>query len=141
MNACGTIAIIHSIANNLEKIDFKSNSSLRSFIEKTQNLKSLEKAEMLEKWVELENLHHECAQDGQSFVPQPEQSVDLHFIAFINKDGTIYEFDGRKSGPVPHGETTDYDFLINAGKVCKKFISKNPDSLRFTAVALVKCEP
>jgi len=124
----------------MDKIDFRSESSLKEFIKKTEGLKSLEKAEMLEKWQDIGNCHQELAQEGQSSVPQAEQLVDLHFIALVNRDGTIYEFDGRKKGPIPHCCTNEHDFIVDAGRVCRKFMSKNPDSLRFTAVALVKSE-
>jgi len=31
--------------------------------------------------------------------------VEHHFIAFVEKDGKVFELDGRKTGPICHGET------------------------------------
>ena len=59
-------------------------------------------------------------------------------MAIVKKDGAIYELDGRKDGPIKHGETTDETFLEDAADVCKKFISKLPNSLDFNVVALTK---
>ncbi len=33
--------------------------------------------------------------------------MEHHFIAFVQKDGCVYELDGRKSGPVSHGTVGD----------------------------------
>jgi hypothetical protein len=49
---------------------------------------------------------------GQSilnrFVPKTKVSfkifkVDLHFVAFVNVEGDLYELDGRKDGPLNLG--------------------------------------
>lgn len=37
--------------------------------------------------------------------------MNLHFIAFVQKDGLIYEMDGRKISPVEHGKTSNETFL------------------------------
>ncbi len=42
--------------------------------------------------------------------PSLGDSVEHHFIAFVEKDGKIYELDGRKSGPIAHG-SVDGSFL------------------------------
>ena len=36
--------------------------------------------------------------------PSLDDKVDFHFIAFVEKDGHLYELDGRKSGPVDCGK-------------------------------------
>ncbi len=35
--------------------------------------------------------------------PNIEDDVDLHFIAFVEKDGELYELDGAKPFPINHG--------------------------------------
>lgn len=38
--------------------------------------------------------------------PSADTAVNLHFIAFVEKDGCLYELDGRKDSPINHGKTT-----------------------------------
>ena len=49
--------------------------------------------------------------------PSLEDSVDYHFVAFVEKDGVLYDLDGRKPGPLNCGSTTKESFL----KVCILF--------------------
>ncbi len=37
-----------------------------------------------------------AAQQGQTAAPNAEEEVDLHFVAFVCRDGSLYELDGRK---------------------------------------------
>ena len=43
--------------------------------------------------------------------PSLEDSVDYHFVAFVEKDGNLYDLDGRKPGPLNCGSTTKETFL------------------------------
>ena len=43
--------------------------------------------------------------------PDAEEDVDLHFIAFIRKDGDLYEMDGGNESPINHGPTSEETFL------------------------------
>ncbi|KAF4790682.1 Ubiquitin carboxyl-terminal hydrolase isozyme L3 [Turdus rufiventris] len=105
-NACGTIGLIHAIANNRDKMNF-GRVVLVAY--------------------------------GTTFVmeaPSIDEKVDLHFIALVNVGGHLYELDGRKPFPINHGETSDDSFLEDAIEVCKKFMERDPEELRFNAIAL-----
>ncbi len=45
----------------------------------------------------------EAAQQGATAAPAADEEVDLHFIAFVQREGSLYELDGRKAGPINHG--------------------------------------
>lgn len=45
-------------------------------------------------------------------------------------DGVLYELDGRKEGPVPHGPTSPGTLLQDACSVVKKFMDRDPGELR-----------
>lgn len=74
-------------------------------------------------------------QEGQT-AADPEEKVYHHFIALMNIDGTLYELDGRKSFPVKHGATTSETFVEDAARICKEFMARDPQELRFTVMAL-----
>ncbi|RWS26835.1 ubiquitin carboxyl-terminal hydrolase isozyme L3-like isoform X2 [Leptotrombidium deliense] len=140
-NACGTIALIHAIANNTDTLQFEENSVLMDFIRKTADLKPEDRSKELEKDSNIGVAHEHCAQEGQTAAPDLNQSIDFHFIALIEHDNRIYELDGRKSAPICHGKTSKETFLNDAGNVCKRFFDSCSNSYNFTAIALAKQEP
>ena len=134
-NACGTVAIIHSISNNTDKIGLKD-GPLKCFLESTKSLSPKERAIALETDKGITLCHGESALQGQT--QAIDEKVDLHFIAFIHKDGHLYELDGRKPFPVNHGSTSAGSFLEDSAAVCKKFMDRDPTLLQFNIVALAK---
>ncbi|XP_041055922.1 ubiquitin carboxyl-terminal hydrolase isozyme L3 isoform X1 [Carcharodon carcharias] len=137
-NACGTIGLIHALANNRDKLEFETNSVMKKFLDESTPLSPEEKAKYLEKDESIRVTHEFSAQEGQTEAPSLDEKVDLHFITFVNIDGYLYELDGRKPFPINHGSTTADNFLEDAVEVCKKFMQRDPDELRFTVVALHK---
>ncbi|XP_015272608.1 PREDICTED: ubiquitin carboxyl-terminal hydrolase isozyme L3 isoform X2 [Gekko japonicus] len=119
-NACGTIGLIHAIANNRDKINFEAESSLKKFLDESVSMSPEERAKYLETYE----------------APSIDEKVDLHFIALVNVGGSLYELDGRKPFPINHGQSSDATFLEDAIEVCKKFMERDPDELRFNAIAL-----
>jgi len=134
-NACGTIAIIHALANNDKRIDL-GNGCFKKFLEASKSAKPEERASLLEKDQELMNAHESSAEEGQTRAPPRDAKVDLHFIAFVNVNGTLYELDGRKPSAIAHGSTSDDTLLKDAAAICKKFIEREPENLNFTALAI-----
>jgi Ubiquitin carboxyl-terminal hydrolase, family 1 len=47
-----------------------------------------------------------AANEGQTKPPALDEVVALHFAALVERDGQLWELDGRKSGPVSHGPTS-----------------------------------
>ncbi|XP_077783898.1 ubiquitin carboxyl-terminal hydrolase isozyme L3 isoform X1 [Podarcis muralis] len=204
-NACGTIGLIHAIANNRDKINFETDSSLKKFLDDSMPMSPEERAKYLETYEAIRVTHESSAHEGQtespstspqpefshckmkasplrrsasltlircnhvasakatspvkatsppvslqrwrptiplssiglhSFAPSIDEKVDLHFIALVNIDGNLYELDGRKPFPINHGQSSDDTFLEDAVEVCKKFMERDPDELRFNAIAL-----
>ncbi|XP_055849570.1 ubiquitin carboxyl-terminal hydrolase [Episyrphus balteatus] len=132
-NACGTVALIHSIANNKD-IPLED-GVLKTFLDESKSLDPEERGKALEKDSTFQDCHQDLAQEGQTEA-DPEEKVNHHFIAFIQKDGELYEMDGRKNFPIKHGSTSDEKFVEDAAKVCKEFMARDPEELRFTVMAL-----
>ncbi|XP_061485991.1 ubiquitin carboxyl-terminal hydrolase isozyme L3 isoform X2 [Rhineura floridana] len=212
-NACGTIGLIHAIANNRDKINFEVDSSLKKFLDDSVPMTPEERAKYLETYEAIRVTHESSAHEGQtessssslpspssssqpqfshckmkasplrrsasltlircnhvasakttstvkatsppvclqrwrptiplssiglhSFAPSIDEKVDLHFIALVNVGGNLFELDGRKPFPINHGQSSNDTFLEDAVEVCKKFMERDPDELRFNAIALV----
>ncbi|XP_030056462.1 ubiquitin carboxyl-terminal hydrolase isozyme L3 isoform X2 [Microcaecilia unicolor] len=137
-NACGTIGLIHAVANNRDKLNFELDSPLQKFLENTWSMSSTERAKYLENDESIRVTHECSAQEGQTEAPSIDEKVDLHFVAFVHQQCYLYELDGRKNFPVSHGRTSDETLLEDAIEVCKKFMQRDPNELRFTVIALSK---
>ncbi|CAD6213187.1 GSCOCG00003955001-RA-CDS [Cotesia congregata] len=89
---------------------------------------------------EIIDAHEQLAQEGQTAAPQENAPVYHHFVAFVAKDGSLWELDGRKSIPINHGPATEDTMLENAAKICGQYMERDPEDLRFTMIALVANE-
>nr|XP_028584192.1 ubiquitin carboxyl-terminal hydrolase isozyme L3 isoform X2 [Podarcis muralis] len=96
-NACGTIGLIHAIANNRDKINFETDSSLKKFLDDSMPMSPEERAKYLETYEAIRVTHESSAHEGQTEAPSIDEKVDLHFIALVNIDGNLYEL--GKSNP------------------------------------------
>ncbi|KAM3864721.1 ubiquitin carboxyl-terminal hydrolase isozyme L1-like [Diretmus argenteus] len=131
VNSCGTIALLHTVANNKSKMVFDSDSALNKFLDETADMASDDRAKHLEK-----NQAHDVAAQGQC---RPEaDNVNLHFIAFVNLNGQLYELDERMDGPVKHGATKDESFITDAASVCREFMDRDQGEVRFSVMALCR---
>lgn len=138
-NACGTVGIIHSIANaRCQEVSaglVTAGSYLDRLFTTTATMTPAERADYLEADDEIEVTHESAAAEGQS---AQEEDVNTHFVCFTHVDGCLYELDGRKAFPINHGATTTDTLLEDACAVVKQFMERDPGELKFTIVALVK---
>ncbi|XP_053616433.1 ubiquitin carboxyl-terminal hydrolase isozyme L3 [Plodia interpunctella] len=138
-NACGTVALVHSVANNCDKIEL-SNGPMKKFLDDAKGLDAAARGALLEKTEAIINAHKELAQEGQTTTPSADDPVNHHFIAFVHKDGALYELDGRKAFPINHGPTTSDSLLEDAATICKEFMARDPNEVRFTVMALAAAD-
>jgi len=134
-NACGTVALMHAVANCRDRISLED-GEFKQFLDKTSAMTPDEKGAALCSFEALGTFHAECAQEGQTEAPDKDQKLDTHFIAFVLINGHIYELDGRKSHPIDHGTSTHEDFLGDTAVVVKTFMERDPNSQRFAVLAL-----
>eukprot|EP00898_Chlorokybus_atmophyticus_P001266 jgi/Chlat1/213/Chrsp1S00212 len=136
-NACGTIGLIHSLANQpRDKIAFEPGSYFDGYFRKTQSMTPEERAQYLETDHSIEEAHAAAASTGDSAVPDADAPVDLHFVCFVCIDGSLYELDGRKPHPVNHGPSSPETLLKDAAKVIRQFMDRSPESSNFNVIAL-----
>ena len=108
-NACGTVAMLHAVANNRDKVEVEG--VLKAFLDEAAGKSADERAKMLEESDAICSVHDQVAKEGQTSAPSIDDKVDYHFIAFVEKAGKLYELDGRKEAPICFGEIGDKGFL------------------------------
>lgn len=136
-NACGTIGLLHAVANLSTltggAVELAPDSFFGRFVASTLGKTPAERAEELERDDSIDEAHEAVAHEGQSAVIDDTYQ---HFVALVRKGGHLYEMDGRKAGPINHGATSDDTFLADAVKVVRGFMDRDPGELRFTMVAI-----
>ncbi|RWA12618.1 hypothetical protein EKO27_g2489 [Xylaria grammica] len=99
-----------------------------------------ERSALLEKTPALASAHHEAASQGQTVAPDAQDDVDLHYVCFVkNDDGTLWELDGRRKGPIARGKLdADEDVLSDKALLWGplKFLERGGGDMRFSCVAL-----
>ncbi|PIA19693.1 ubiquitin carboxyl-terminal hydrolase isozyme L3 [Coemansia reversa NRRL 1564] len=132
-NACGTMAIIHALANIQKTVPISG--PLGEFFEKTKNLSPAERATELEKNESIAALHSQSAVEGQTTAPEADADILHHYSAFVNVDGDLYELDGTTSAPLNHGPSNN--LLKDAARVIKEHVkSLNDDPRGFSVISL-----
>ncbi|KAF5837710.1 peptidase C12, ubiquitin carboxyl-terminal hydrolase [Dunaliella salina] len=138
-NACGTMAILHAVGNNMDECKPAEGSFLDQFFKATQSLNPEERAKFIEDppsdGPNIESAHQSAAASGQSAAPSENEEVMLHFVTFIHKDGHLWQLDGRRRAPVCHGPTTQDKLLESSAQIVKQFAEKS-QSISFNVVAL-----
>lgn len=137
-NACGTVALVHALANNEDKITFDGDKHFRAFLNATKGMSPQERSKYLEEDKGMGHAHEELAQEGDTQAPSRDTSVMPHFVAFVHSGGKLLEMDGRKEAPVCHSNTTPDTLLEDAVAVVKKFMDRDPEEINFNLMALAK---
>jgi Ubiquitin carboxyl-terminal hydrolase, family 1. len=131
------------VANGEPRQHITSGSDLDNLLREAANLEPVARADLLYESEALESAHADAAKLGDTAAPEAEDSVDLHFVAFVKAGGQLWELDGRRKGPLargPLGEDEDALSEKALGLGVRRFLSTeaaggNPD-LRFSLVSL-----
>ena len=141
-NACGTIGLLHSILNTPDGIRqnfIQPDSWLSQFQHSCPiPLDPISKATILEEDTKIAKYHDEATSSSENATNRGDinDEVETHFIALVCVDNKLYELDGRKDGPILHGETTPTTLLQDSCQVIKQFMARDPDEMRFTITAM-----
>ncbi|CAD7950408.1 unnamed protein product [Amoebophrya sp. A120] len=119
-NACGTISIIHAVAN-CEQVakTVKKKSALSEFLAKCKKMTPEERGSLLDQDEAIMEHVAEVACDAElnqtdwyklvedeDEDPEVDLDTDHHFITFIEKNNVIYELDGLRNMPLKVGTTS-----------------------------------
>ncbi|XP_015691789.1 ubiquitin carboxyl-terminal hydrolase 3-like isoform X2 [Oryza brachyantha] len=132
-NACGTIALIHAVGNAYPEISLLKNSSLDTFAKSSSGMTSYERAMFLEKDDDMARAHSVAASAGDTKL---SDDVEEHYICFVECDGTLYELDGMKPGPIKHGSSSPESLLQDAVNIIKATMHNIPNSVKFNVMVL-----
>ncbi|CAK75240.1 unnamed protein product (macronuclear) [Paramecium tetraurelia] len=147
-NACGTIALLHILANIPKEYQFIINeeSFCPQFIQNTINMTPEERAEYLKNCKlevkkkdgsvkSLQDAHKEVAQENLED-PNIELKAGHHFIAFVWHNGSVIELDGRKKAPIIYADCQQELFLEKVIEICQKhYIEKDLKEIGFNLMA------
>jgi len=135
-NACGVIACLHAIYNNLQHIGaLPEDSVLATHLAATAGMTPEERAAALEANTAFQQIHKEHAAQGGSAVPQEQSEVKCHFIAFVLCQGRLIELDGTKNGPLVIAEECN-DVLRGTISVIQQRLAAGEYSERLSIMTL-----
>lgn len=147
-HACGLIGLLHCTTNGIPKTFIQPNSILSKFIEEAMGLKPEARAQLIYDSAELEAAHFNAAQQGDSIAPDVHngEDVDGAFVAFVkSEDGTMWELEGRRKGPVQRGVLSEDEDLLSPRAVelgpmayVKREAEAGGKELRFSCLALTE---
>lgn len=141
-NACGTIGLLHAIANSDAIRAVKPDSSLAQLLSKARAESPAGRSALLEHSNALRDAHAATASQGQTVAPDAYDDVDLHFVAFVrSSSGALVELDGRQHGPVEriaHIESGDL-LLKTAEFVQQHYMAVDSAQVQFNLIALSAC--
>lgn len=137
-NACGTMAIFHSLANTYQQLPIAKDAHILKFLDETKDMDPQERPKVLELDQVCAEAHAKGAADGQTAAPEADAQTELHYVAFVQVDGDLYELDGRQSSPINLGPCQP-DLLRAATQVIKQRIASFENgSLEFSVISLGK---
>lgn len=139
-NACGTIAVVHSILNNRDILGLTNSSSpLENFYQKTKDLDFHSRGLTLDGDTDLAAIHNSMVTLGQSR-PLSSAKICHHFVCFVDFEGHATELDGANNeGPHVFAEMKDGEsFLDTAAQFIKaKYIERSGGNIQFSLMGLV----
>ena len=131
------MGILHAVANSPVHLD--DDTPLAKIFADCKGKTPSERASYLETSSAIESAHSAAAQTGQSTAPTNEEETDLHFSCFVQSaNGRLVELDGRRPGPIDHGEVQG-DLLESAVQVIRKYMEIS-DSIQFNLIAMAKSD-
>ena len=72
------------------------------------------------------------AREGQSNM---DANTAFHFVAYVNRGGTIWELDGRRNKPLQKGTCDETNFGSQVAKLLKGYVNMD-DTCQISLMAL-----
>lgn len=112
-HACGLMALLHIVFNLEGGRYLTSGSALDGLRNRATELDSIERARLLYESKFLEEAHMAAASMGSSAAPLPQDDNHHHFVAFVQKEGKVWELNGGMNGPLMRGTVAGEEDLLS----------------------------
>lgn len=140
--ACGIIACLHAIFNNLPQVGIEPDSVLSRFLSQVKDKTPAERAVDLDQCRDFKVAHQEAASQGQNQSLDDAGKLDTthHFIAFVMNDRQqLLLMDGCRDGPVVMAEGCG-DVLRDTIKVVQSMLQEGKLSQSMSMLTLNAAE-
>ena len=143
-NACATQAILSILLNIPESTQVDLGDSLRTFKEFSQDLTPDLRGDAIGSSDLIRKVHNSFARPNTLLLPEQDRDSEdvedpFHFVSFLPIGNVLYEFDGLKSGPIPHGSfERDGAWVGLALAAIREKISEFGEEIRFNLMAVIK---
>lgn len=111
-NACGIIAALHAIGNNLSMINLKKGSVLDNFFMESKGKSPDFISKLLENSHEFQESHIKYSSQGQSNLCNSQEEVNNHYVSFIYHNGNLIELDGVIGRPLIIKKNIEFENLL-----------------------------
>jgi len=139
-NACGTIAMLHSLLNNRSILGLEGGEGVvEKFYNQSKEMDGEQRGKFLDTYQDIVNVHNMLVGEGQSNTVESEK-VCHHFVCLTGVDGHLVELDGAyNSGPLVVEKIQDGDTLLTSAArfVQNKYITPSSGNIQFALMALV----
>ncbi|KAF3387398.1 Ubiquitin carboxyl-terminal hydrolase [Penicillium rolfsii] len=112
-HACGLMALLHVVFNLEGGRYVTTGSKLDTLLQQAMQLGPTERARLLYDSEFLEKAHMDAASRGSSTAPSPRDENHHHFVAFVQKDGQVWELNGGMNGPLLRGTLGQGEDLLS----------------------------
>lgn len=121
-NGCGLYALLHILANLPRDFVVQNlilNNLLLQQLSPELSVEEIARlVELLEQSIQLDSNY---GAQGQTEAPAASDNTEYHFITYIKgSDNHLYELDGRRTGPVDLGVSSNDKHILNDEKLIEK---------------------
>jgi len=141
-NACGSIAAVHAVCNNADRLALAEASPMLAFARENAGKPADASGAALERATALHEASESAARLGQTETPDADDDVEYHFVTFVRHNGRLLELDGLKPGPLDHGPVAEDELLERAVAIIRDEMMPLANGvITFSAVGLVPADP
>lgn len=141
--ACGLLGLLHCLSNVRGVLD--GHGLLIRLLLRCGSIPMASRGRHMTDSDELLNLNEQYAFQGDSTrIPRNHGRTGNHFVAFVKKDGHLWELEGSRKGPLDRGELAEDEDVLSQRALdlgIRRIINlqgENEASLRFSCIALTK---
>ncbi|KAG7094667.1 hypothetical protein E1B28_005488 [Marasmius oreades] len=134
-NACGAMAIVHSLAN--APVTLAPASPLSDFYTSARPKPPLERSKLFADIPEFATIHSSMTTVGQCVLPDIDDRCDQAYTAFVLSGKRVIELDGGRAGPVDCGQCEGEEDLLDAVvRIGKEIFIGKSGSIKFNMMYL-----